>query len=310
MTADVAVRGHLATLTEASVTLAGAGLDTPVVLDTVTDLLVKHVGGSAVAYLLTEDGTGFELAAVSSSDPAVVLRVQHIEAEISHPVDGDGLLARCARSGGPLRLAEADASTLTPIPAEYRDTLAPPSLRSLLFVPLISDGELLGVLVVSRVLLEGTAAFDDAEVDLACDLAELATRALSNARLHRALALSTELFETAFMSAPIGMALVSANAGPDLGRLLWVNTALVELSGHDEATLATLPVQALFPEAVRPRIEADLAAATEYDMGDSIARGRLLRSDGTVIEVRIDARAIVVADRPVRLGLLQVHPVD
>lgn len=237
----------------------------------------------------------------------MVARVEQVEAYVTHPVDGEGLLARCARSRRPLRVAEADTASLVSVPEEYRDQFEAPALRSLLFVPLIASGDLLGAVVMSRPL-EGDPPIDDAEVDLACDIAELATRALANARLHRALAASTEMFETAFKSAPIGMALVSVAAGAELGRLLWVNSALVEVTGHDEAALTALTVDELFPEAARPRITAGLAAAVERDLADSLTRGRLLRSDGAEIDVAVNARAVRVGTRPARIGLLQVQP--
>lgn len=111
-------------------------------------------------------------------------------------------------------------------------------------MPLCTESETLGVLTVTRVL-NAREPMTDADLELLCDLGELATRSLANSRLHRDLADATALFETAFRSAPIGMALVSITDDP--GRIVRVNDAMTMATGHSGHELLSMHVTALFP---------------------------------------------------------------
>lgn len=296
----------LAVLTEASAALTGAGLDTPVVLDTITDLLVEHIGDAAIAYVIAPNGTDFEIEAVTTNDPGMASEVRRLQARPPYRIDDDSFVARCARGRETLVLPRVDLRTLQPaLPAAYRIEYTHAPIRSLIYVPLVTGAETLGVLAVARTLDEGEP-FDYAEVELTCDLAELATKTLVNSRLHRDIASSTALFEAAFVSAPIGMALVSTT--DDLGRFVRVNASLVELTGYTEAELLGMRVPDLFPARLRERIETDLHEAATGSPSGARALGRLVHRDGTEIEARVDARAVRVPGRPAHIGLMQVQP--
>lgn len=302
---ELEAREHLAVLTEASAALTGAGLDTPVVLDTITDLLVEHVGDSAIVFLLATNGVDFEVGSVTSRNARLAPVTQRIEMASRHRIDDGGLLARCAREQVPLLFPHVDLGALDPpLPAGYRDHVDETTLRSLAYVPLVHADETLGVLVVTRIL-DHVEPIDDADLDLVCDLGELATRSLLNTRLHRDLATSTALFETAFRAAPIGMALVSTTDDP--GRIVRVNASMTKVTGYTEDELLAMRVPALFPADVERRIEADLRAAASGELTTAGTVGRLVTRDGTEVMARVDARGVQVPSRPAHIGLLQIQ---
>ncbi|MFN8103074.1 MAG: PAS domain S-box protein [Acidimicrobiia bacterium] len=293
----------LAVLTEAAAALSGAGLDSALVLDTITDLIVEHVGDAALAYVIAPNGVDFVIEAGTSSNVGMHATVTSLQGRPPYRVDDDSLVARCARDRETMVIPRVDLRTL-PLPDAYRYEYESSPVRSLVYVPLATETEVLGVLAVARNLDTGEP-FADADVEITCDLAELATRALANTRLHRELAASTALFETAFHSAPIGMALVSMT--DDLGRLVQVNASLAEMTGYTETELLSMRVPDLFPPEARVRIEDDLHTASTGTPSDARALGRLVRRDGTQIEARVDARGVVVPGRPAHIGLMQVQ---
>jgi diguanylate cyclase (GGDEF)-like protein/PAS domain S-box-containing protein len=102
---------------------------------------------------------------------------------------------------------------------------------------------------------------------------------------------ATALVESAFTSAPIGMALVGLD-----GRWLKVNSALCELTGHDEDELLTLTFQAM---AHPDELEGDLAQAGRLLAGEIdryTTEKRFLDSEGRVIWVNLSSALIRDAD--------------
>ncbi|MBX7159079.1 MAG: GAF domain-containing protein [Acidimicrobiia bacterium] len=304
MNLELDTREHMAVFTEASAALSSAGLEAPVVLDTITNLLVAHIGDSAVVYLLADDGVEFELGSVSSRNPLALPVAQELEASAQYRIDGPGLVARCARDKVPLMYPRVDLREIDLLPPGYRDVVADTPIRSLAYVPLCTESETLGVLTVTRVL-NAREPMTDADLELLCDLGELATRSLANSRLHRDLADATALFETAFRSAPIGMALVSITDDP--GRIVRVNDAMTMATGHSGHELLSMHVTALFPAHSRDRVAADLRAAATGGTLTSTAVGPLLRRDGTEVTAHVVARAVNIPGRIARIGMLQVQ---
>lgn len=297
----------LAVLTEASAALRNAGLETPVVLDTITSLLVEHVADTAIVYLLADNGIDIEVGALTSRSSAVMPAVVERESTVQYRIDGPAPIERCVREAKPLRFPVVDLTTLVSLPDSYRRMLEADPMRSIVYLPLMTGTEALGVLVVTRGLQEH-GPISDAEFELACDLAWIAARALASAKLHREVARSTALFETAFHAAPIGMALVSTTADP--GRLMQVNAALTEATGYSESELLGMRVPQLFPPEARPQIEGDLrsaAAGRPEESQSRHVRGHLICRDGTAVSAQIDACGVAVPGRPSRIGLLQVQ---
>lgn len=303
--AELTNRQHLAVLTEASAALTGAGLDPHVVLDTITDLLVEHMGDSALVYVLGANGVDFEVGAITSRNPEAVVVAQQAETAAHRVIDDDSFVARCARQKAPILLPRVDLLELDPpLPPAYRKVIESTPIRSLAYVPLINREDVLGVLTVTRIL-PLWEPMDEADLDLLCDLAELASSAVASTRVHRDLAYSTALFETAFHAAPIGMALVSVDDDP--GRLVRVNASMSDMTGYSAAELLAMRVAALFPADVQQRIEDGVRSAASGELRTTSTVGRLVRRDGTEVSAQVDARGVQVPGRRARIGLLQVQ---
>jgi diguanylate cyclase (GGDEF)-like protein/PAS domain S-box-containing protein len=115
----------------------------------------------------------------------------------------------------------------------------------------------------------------------------------------RRLRASEALFESAFRSAPIGMAVQGRG-----GRFLQVNQALCRLLGYSEAELLRLSSQDItFPED-RGRVEVDASN------GDAVSyHKRFVRKDGTVVSATTNVSMVHNDDGSPRWAIVQIEDV-
>lgn len=286
----LALRQDLAVLTEVSAALADAGLDLPVLLDTITDLLATHVADSALVYLLQDDGVTLELESLASHAPGLLELTHSVLSNRPRRADDPGLIGTCFASKKPVVVNDIDPAAFRAQLPESYDTLFAdrPFPNAIVYVPLLAHGEALGVLVASRT--PPSASFDDNDVNLVCDVGELAATTILNALLHRRLAEMTALFESVFAHAPIGMAIHSADAGAST--FIRVNTALAELLGRPESDLVGESVADSVEASDRAEVDAFLARVRAGEILGHSGAIHLRRGDGTTIAARIAWRVV------------------
>jgi signal transduction histidine kinase len=157
--------------------LHGAGLgilgerDLETVLQLVVDRARDLIGARYGALSLLRDEGGIEAFLVSGITPEE-------RARLGPPPVGHGLLGVVLEEGEPLRLDD--------LTRDSRSVGFPPGhppMRSLLAVPVILHGRVLGNLYLTE--KEGEPTFDDADEETLSRFATLAALAIENARLHR-----------------------------------------------------------------------------------------------------------------------------
>ncbi|MBX7159078.1 MAG: GAF domain-containing protein [Acidimicrobiia bacterium] len=300
----LAQRQELAVLTEVSAALADTALDLPVVLDTIADLLVTHVSDAAGVYLLRDDAVTLDLMSVASVDPMMCELFEQALGGRPRRADDPGPIGRCFATRTPVVVNEIEPAALrVQTPEHYHGILERYPAHSLCYVPLMAGGDQLGVLAVTR--FRTPHGFDDVEVDLVCNTAELTAPSIANAVLHERLAETTALFETAFAHAPIGMAIHAGDDGPS--RFVRVNAALCDLLGRAEDALIGMPVTSAVDASDRELVEQLLAQVAAGELEEHEDDLLLLRADGSTVPAWISSRAVRSEDGR-RLLLSQVQP--
>jgi nitrate/nitrite-specific signal transduction histidine kinase len=161
---------ELLALHEAGLDVAGElGLDQVLqkVVDHATDLLGAHYGALSVPH----PGGGIESFITAGITPQQ-------RAQIGPPPVGHGLLAVVLKEGQRLRMPD-----LTQDPRSIGFPPHHPPMHSLLAVPIVSGGRVLGNLYLAEKL--AAAEFSDEDEDALVRFATQAALAIENARLHR-----------------------------------------------------------------------------------------------------------------------------
>ena len=277
-------------------------LQAPHVVSSITQLVVPELADLCSVVTVDRESGGTELIDVAAVDPAVGDLVRRVLSRI--PLT-DAALARSQ----PALVAGRDV-LLDPAPPELferiaaacpdlRDELAELTPTSVMIVPLRAAGRTLGLMFLSS--LSAERRFDREDLGLARELADRVAQALENARLlataKRAQAaaevaahergIAQQRFSSAFAHAPIGMALVSAQAGL-VSRIDDVNPAFCELTGF---TPEELLGRDLIDTLVHPSNRRLAASELEQLMSGAIdvATGerRLLQRGGADVWVQV-----------------------
>lgn len=289
-------REDLAVLTELSAAVAGAGLDLPVVIDTITDVLATHVADVGMIYLLAEDGETLEMASLASVEPLMYEMVKVLLGNRPRRIDDAGPIEQCCRTGAPVYVDGIEAEALrAQLPDAYStivDHFPPDGRYYLYYVPLIAGGELVGLLFVSRYLHDD--GIPEADRELVCDVAELTAPVVGHARLHTRLAEMTAVFETAFEHAPLAMAIHTVGPGPS--RFVRVNRAMQDLVGRDAASLLDIPITDVLPVEDRAEIADLIARAAAGEITEYHAERDVVLPGGLVATVHVDSRVVQSPD--------------
>ncbi|HEY3528858.1 MAG TPA: SpoIIE family protein phosphatase [Nocardioides sp.] len=131
---------------------------------------------------LLEDGR-LQRLAVEHIDPDKVAVAVELERRYPAPRDGGGVWT-VVRTGQPLLVPEITDEMVAPaaVDDEHRDLLLRLQLRSIILVPLIARGVVLGVM--SWVMAGSDRRYHDDDVPFASDLGHRAAIAIDNSRLH------------------------------------------------------------------------------------------------------------------------------
>ncbi len=169
-----------------------SSLDYETTLASVARLAVPHLADWCAVHILTDDGTIHQLA-LSHVDPAKVTFAQELQRRYLEDPSVPYSVSNVIRTGKP-ELAPPFASEPTAPVHDAGAVTLPPDLplESLMVVPLIAPGEILGA--ITFVTAESGRRYGPADLALAQDLAHRAALAVDNARLyHRAQSLNEEL---------------------------------------------------------------------------------------------------------------------
>jgi signal transduction histidine kinase/CheY-like chemotaxis protein len=175
---------RLRVLAEASRVLAAASLDVGSVLKAMAAQILAHVGPACAISLASPDGDWLEIAAVQDQDPE--------RERLLRQLGGTLRLRRGEGLSGKVLATESSVLLPSFIPNEMASRVAPPiasrleelGVHSLMCVPLRSRGRTLGTITTSR--FGGGQPFTADDLSLLEDLADRATLAIENARLHEA----------------------------------------------------------------------------------------------------------------------------
>lgn len=172
---------------EARELLAAAGgvfdrsLDPRETMRAIAEVAVPRLAQMCSIDLLAEDGTMADTVAVAER-PEVVERLDRLRALHSLDLDGEHPVARAIRSRELVVSDLTDARTLERIAPEYRDFVVWSGYRSVVAIPLITRGRLLGAL--SFFYADDGRPHDSEHLTLMRDLADRAATALDNANMY------------------------------------------------------------------------------------------------------------------------------
>jgi PAS domain S-box-containing protein len=243
---------RLIALAEFSHALAEAGTNDQQVFQYVAQRVSELIGEGSVLMLLNEEGTHLNLAAAYHPDPRVERQVQQHQPPEQYEL-GRGYAGRVAESGEPLRLELPDSPEQDEqLRLEYPYVLEGTSIHALLSVPLRVQGEIVGILGVTRSQKGWPySAEDQAFLQQLADRAALAIvnahlfRALQSelserARAEEALRESESRFRTIFNESVVGIGLIALD-----GRLLAANQSLQSMLGYSELEIRGLTMEEL-----------------------------------------------------------------
>ncbi|MDQ6838609.1 MAG: GAF domain-containing protein, partial [Actinomycetota bacterium] len=188
LAASDAARSRLALLAELSIALSST-LDLDPVLDRLAALMVPRFADICIVDLQDEI-IGDRLAAVAATDPEAKSRFEDAERRLPRRRNPTSSLTRTLDTGRPTLIADCTEMYLamsTPDP-EVASIYHQLGLSSILVVPLVARGGILGAItLLRRDNGQGRPRhYDEADVDLAAQIADRAAVALDNARLYTA----------------------------------------------------------------------------------------------------------------------------
>jgi PAS domain S-box-containing protein len=283
---------------------AAATVDYDALLEVIARRLGELLGELCTIRAISRDRSILESTlAVYHPDPAVVAMVRDAAQREPQRL-GEGVTGRVAASGERVFAPSLDpAQALAIIAPRFRPIIERAGFASLMVVPLIVRGDVIGVAQLSR----GQAGDPYTEDDLRLfeDVAAHASVAISNARAYaderrarQALRQSEEAHRLLFDASPLPLFVFDA----ETLRFAAVNDAAVDAYGYtrDELLARALPDLWLPEDAADQRAQLHAAAGTT-----SFAVTRHRRKDGSVISVERTARPLVFGGRPSWLAVVK-----
>ena len=264
-------------------------------LETVLATIVSHAAqlsrsDSGIVYEFDEGTQSFYARASDRVSP------EHLEAVRATPIRlGEGAMGRAGVIGEPVQLDDVQTEIQLVAP-QVRSFLAADGIRSLLAIPLVREGRLLGGLVILR---RQRGAFSPAVVATLQTFAAQSVLAIHNARLFREIQRQKQYSDALVATSPVAIvtmdldgAVVGWNPGAE--RLFGYPPA--EAIGHHMEDLIATPE---LREEVRQNIRQTIG-------GEWIrAIGRRSRKDSTMVDVEISSMPVVVDG--VRVGMIGIY---
>jgi PAS domain S-box-containing protein len=271
--------GEMKALGEVSQAVSST-LDLEAVLATIVSRAAQLSGGqSGIVYEYEEADESFHARATHQITP------EYLEVLRAAPIRlGEGAMGTAAVIQKPVQVADIQDERQLVAP-QARSHLIRQGLRSLLAMPLIREGRLLGGLVILR--SEG-GEFAPEVVATMQTFATQSVLAIQNARLFVEIQRQRQYAAALVETSPVAITTVNAE-----GIVVGWNPGAVRLFGYSEAEALGTPVEDLVGtdttrEEVRGNIQRILAGERLH------AIGRRTRKDGTLVDVEMRSMPLVV----------------
>ncbi len=156
--------------------------DYPKLVETIVRSMARVCGGFCSIGLVSADGLWLEPVAKYDADPEARALIEQISLIGRLPLNSKAPASEVIRTGQPFVTRSVSKEMLqTRFPAESWPLLERLAIKSVMQVPLRSQGQVLGVLTLNR-HGEGAAEFDEADLNIALQVADHAALSLVNAR--------------------------------------------------------------------------------------------------------------------------------
>jgi PAS domain S-box-containing protein len=220
-------------------------LDLDTTMDRVARLTVPRLADLCVIDLSEEDGS-IRKVAVVAAEPDLASELE--ELRLRYPLDPDGEhpVARVIRSGQPELLAQMSSELLKAFAqgSEHARFMIEHGYRSAVVAPLRARGRTLGTLSLLR--LGAGEPYEDAHLELGCELAGRAALAIDNARLFSDLQRVEQRLEAILASLAEAVTVVDRQ-----GRTVFANQAAADLLGvRSPADLTGAPSGSIMPRFI------------------------------------------------------------
>ncbi len=203
--------------------------DVPGLLRVITKQVSDAVGEASALTVVSDDGTVLDPVATYHPDPDMLALIRSIVESGPFPV-GEGIVGRVAADRTPALLNGIDpVVTADFVHPRGRMFAERHPIHSLLIVPMVASGELVGTLGVVRT--DSTAPYTSEDVLTVEAMAERAALAIADAR-RRPSVLGAEDFEAIYRHSPDAILFTA----PD-GRVLAANAAACVILGLTEAEI-------------------------------------------------------------------------
>jgi len=271
--------GELKALGEVSQAVSST-LDLEAVLVTIVSRAVQLSGSySGIVYEYEESTETFHARATHQITP------EYLEVLRSTPIHlGEGAMGTAAVIQKPVQVADIQDERQL-VAAQARAHLIRQGLRSLLAMPLIREGRLLGGLVILR---REIGMFAPEVVATMQTFATQSVLAIQNARLFVEIQRQRQYAGALVETSPVAITTVDAT-----GTVLGWNPAAVRLFGHTEAEAVGRRVEDLVgtPET-REEIRGNVSRILGGERLHAI--GRRIRKDGSLVDVEMRSMPLVV----------------
>jgi PAS domain S-box-containing protein len=263
-------------LSDATRAFAESTTDYELLLATIAQKLALVAGGACLVFVVSEDGQWLSPASVHAVDPAVLGQLRRLLSVTPWRVDGAWTESGVLKTGDALLIPRFKMNLGSRVPEEYRELVARLGTHSVMIVPLWANGGSLGVLALGRSHPDAPS-FDEADRDLAQNLAAHAALAIANCRFYiaekvaryaavtamAALRESEERnrqhqidtrFRALLEAAPDAVVIVDSE-----GTIVLVNTQTERLFGYSRTELLGQSIEVFVPERLRGRHHAHRA---------------------------------------------------
>lgn len=280
---------RLRLLEAASRAIAEAGLDSSCLLQAIVSSATDVLADSSTITLISDDGDFFNIAATHDRDPAAHDLLRTIQATTPPLRIHEGVIGAVVHEGCPLLVPHVDPKRmLDTVAAAYRPYVTEYMVKSMLVVPVRARARILGTFSLAR---RSGHAFTEADLGLACDIADRAGLAMDNARLYARAEEARTQAEAALARAE------AAVRGRD---------NVLAIVSHDLRN----PLSVIMMTATR--LVADTTNGTKRK-GEMILRAsvRMERLIGDLLDIaQIEAGAFTVDPRPYDVGSFLAHAAE
>lgn len=219
--------------------ILSSSLDYETTLGSVARLAVPHIADWSAIDLVTPDG--IERVAVAHADPAKIELARDLQHRFPPDPNATTGVTKVLRTGKPEVIRRITPEMLNAIEdAELREILHGLGLRSIMTVPLATRGHVNGALTL--VTAESRRSFNEADLELAGELAHLAALAVDNAKFYRDMNEQRQRLHVTLSS--IGDAVIATDAS---GKVTFMNGVAESLTGWEEEQAIDKPIEAVFP---------------------------------------------------------------